>query len=72
VTPACQGELGLVVLGFDVLRISLSVIAIGGGRHGLGRGGVGLVAENGLLALDSLHGVDRLWAMGSVVSGSGW
>ena len=33
---------------------------------------VGLVAENGLLALDSLHGVDRLWAMGSVVSGSGW
>ena len=59
VTPVCQREFGSVGAAIDLLGIQSCIVSVDGGRHRLGRGGqavrVGFVAEDGLVASDSLH-----------------
>ena len=67
VTPLRKGEFGSVWSGVDLFGMQLRIIPVDGGRHCFGRRGqavrVGFVAEDGFLALDSLHcvGVGMLW-----------
>jgi hypothetical protein len=69
-TPMSKGELRPVLPGFGLLGIQLRVVSGDGDRHCFGRGGqavwVGLVAKDGLPALDSLHcaGDGVLWKCG--------